>query len=280
MNRPLRAALLTASLAAGGLGALLLLAPPARIFEAVMWQPDCASLRRLTRYDVLGADTLVLQWSRVDDERFERPGCRIDWAALPERTATPAVILGLHGSVQDPVPQRYPELAERSLEAAREVPLRPRAYYAPLELYPGVPEDRARAYLAALPRPLWVSVYAGPGGYGPNLEAFVQRVVPSDVGVMLQDGVGVGHATPAEAARTARALERLRGRARVMLIVEAFRPFGQRFRSALPWELSGQLRAYRGLRTVAFDGGHYLSWTWVRALLAYRWAASLWPEGA
>ena len=273
---------LTALLGLGALLALaallLALAPPAPLFQAVMWQPDCASARRLSDYRSLGAQVLFVQYLTLDATDFTAAQpCPIDWAALRGKTGAARLIVGLSGLAR-PAPQDFPRAAERSRLLLRRssLGLDSDGFYAPLELYPDVPAKAARAYLAALPRPLWVSVYASPGGYDDRLVEYVRRAVPPEVGVMVQDGVGAGHATPPQAARVARALMRERGAARVSLIVECFRATaGGRFRMAAPWEIERQLAAYQGIRRVAFDGGHYLPFLAGRALLAYHWLISL-----
>lgn len=266
---------LTALLGLAALFALLLaLAPPAPLFQAVMWQPDCASARRLSDYRGLGARVLFVQYLTLDATDFTAAQpCPIDLAALRRKTGASRLIVGLAG-LGRPTLGDFPRAAERSRQLLRRssLGLDNDGFYAPLELHPGVPAAVARTYLAALPRPLWVSVYAGSGGYDMRLVEYVRGAVPQNVGVIVQDGVGAGHATPAQAARVARALMAARGAARVSLIVECFRATGSgRFRMATPWEIERQLAAYGGIRRIAFDGGHYLPFLAVRALLAYHW---------
>lgn len=165
-------------------------APAAPIFEGVFWQPDCTSRSRLTDYRKLGASRLILQWTAVEDQHFDGTGaapCLIDWSDIQAASGHLDLVVGLQGSFH-PAPSQFPDLAQSSAALARYFPLPAAAYYAPVELYPGWPPGEVRAYLNALPRPLWVSVYAGLGKYTPDLTTWLSLAVPQDVRILLQDG--------------------------------------------------------------------------------------------
>lgn len=140
-------------------------------------------------------------------------------------------------------------------------PLNVVGWYFPVEIDPTWAEAHTLApLLAALPRPLWISVYDS-ANVGP--EALSQSLVkwlPPDVGVFFQDGVGV-HAREAHVARHyADVLSARLGRGRVRIIAEAFRPQpGGGLRAATIEELAPQLASYAGYRIYLFDGPHYVS---------------------
>lgn len=247
-------------------------ASPTSTFQGVFWQPDCHSGPRLTDYRPLGAEFVVLQWTAVEGETFSGQGasaCRLDWLEVQRQTGGLPLLLGLQGAYH---PQRadLPELARQSNLLARqllELPFDPPplGYYAPLEVNPMWPADAVRSYLNALPRPLWVSAYLGPGQASADLLPWLERALPQDVHLMFQDGVGAHGANPFQVAALLRELRAAR-QGGVSVIMEVFRPMplGGRYRSALPWELEAQFRAYGDFQRVAFDGGHYLSRAWVQ----------------
>jgi len=279
VNGPGVAALITAALVTGlaALAAGVAARPaPDATFETVIWQPDCLSAGQVRNYRPLGARTLLLQWTAVEDQRFLGRGadlCALDWRAAQRRSGDLRLVVGLQGAYHPRV-QDLPALARASRALAAGWP--GGTFYAPVELRPDWPAAPVRAYLQALPRPLWVSVYAARGGYTPALVAWVARAVPADVRVLVQDGVGVGHASPEDAAAVVRALRAQRGADGAAVIVEVFRPrAGGGWRAAWPWELAGQLRAYRDLPRVAFDGPHYMTGAWIRSLVWLRRAGLL-----
>lgn len=139
------------------------------------------------------------------------------------------------------------------------IPFRAYAYYATVEDDPAWADQAGfRAYLRALPRPLWVSVYTPAGEPPAAFARWLTDNIPPDVTVLVQDGVGVGHNTLSQARALDEAAVGALGPGRVALVVEAFRASRGGFRPALPWELWAQFRAYRGLRLYVFDGPHYL----------------------
>ena len=253
---------------------------PAPAFQGVFWQPDCQTAANVTDYRPLGAQLLILQWTSVEQENFSgeaSSGCQVSWPEIQARAGHLPVLLGLHGAYA-PTPEQLPQLAEQArqqlgqLQALKfSAPVA--GYYAPIEIHPDWPAAQVRQYLDALPRPLWVSAYAGPGRYDAAFVQWLTQALPPDVHVLVQDGVGVGHATPEQAAAVVRQLQQQRPPDSVGIIMEVFRdmPNSDQNRSALPWELDAQFRAYRNLPRYAFDGGHYMRPAWIKAFLAYQW---------
>jgi hypothetical protein len=172
------------------------------------------------------------------------------------------VILGLAGRFDEKAARAdIANLAATSAALARlPTPLNVVGWYFPVEIDPTWSEAPMLApMLAALPRPLWISVYDS-ANVGP--EALAQGLLkwlPADIGVFFQDGVGV-HARDAPTARRYADVLALRlGKDRVRIIAEAFRPqVGGGMRSATIEELGPQLASYGGYRIYLFDGPHYL----------------------
>jgi hypothetical protein len=247
--------------------------------EGIVWQPDVRTARPRGAWQQIGAHVLVVQWSVLngrawyDSRAFPPIEPLPDWTAIARSPWAARIVFGLAAAT----PEREERAALRDLtDASRRIaaehPVHSAAYYASVEDDPTwTDQDAFRAYLDALPRPLWVSVYT-PAGEAPDTFArWLADTMPPDVTVLVQDGVGVGHNTPAEARALAEAAIHALGRDRVALIVEAFRPDGRGFRAALPWELWPQFQAYRGLRLYVFDGPHYL--TGWRLWSLWAWAA-------
>jgi hypothetical protein len=149
-------------------------------------------------------------------------------------------------------------------------PLKVVGWYFPVEIDPTWGDAALLApMLAALPRPLWISVYDS-ANVGPDLLAQgLMTWLPPDVGVFFQDGVGV-HAREARIARNyADVLAAHLGKDRVRIIAEAFRPqLGGGLRSATIGELGPQLATYAGYRIYLFDGPHFVSESLVAQIAA------------
>lgn len=235
--------------------------------KGIAWQVDYATAAIHGDWDRLGADTLLVQWSEVDDISFVDKGNRakpaIDWFDVAHQPWAKNVILGLAGRYSEPQARaNVLELARRSKAITREkLPINITGYYFPVEVDPSwqnAPELMPQA-LAQLPRPLWVSAYEG---YNIGAEAFADWVaswLPPDVGIFFQDGVGVEVRSPAVARDYADALSKRLGQQRVKVIVEAFRPIDPTgFRPATASELLPQIEAMRGYDIFIFDGPHYL----------------------
>lgn len=268
--------LVTAALLTTACESLPLTCPP--LVGGVVWQTSHATAELRGDWHKLGARRLLVQWLEVDGTRFTgdagAPGTTPgpDWARIGAEPWASEVWLGLAGAHQEAAARAdVARLAARSAELARvSLPVRVGGWYFPVEVDPTwVPAADLRTALHALPRPLWISAYdsanLGPGA----LADWVERWLPTDVGILFQDGVGVHARSPEVAVDYARTLAERLGRARVQLIAEAFRPApGGRFRSATAAELLPQLRAYAGWPVWVFDGPHYLDDTLVTQLLA------------
>lgn len=243
----------------------------------IVWQPDNATIGITGAWEQLGVRQLLVQWTAVDGQAFVTgaglPEVPVlpDWSRIAKEPWAQDVIVGLAGSFSETRSRdNIEELATLSERLAKvKTPLNVSGWYFPAEVDPSW--SRAKelpALLARLPRPLWISVYDG-GNIGPEATAnWLKSWLPDDIGVFFQDGVGV-YARTAPVARTyADALRNKLGKARVKIIVEAFRPqVGGGFRSATAAELKPQLAAYPGYPLYLFDGPHYVTPELIQGLL-------------
>ncbi|MHB8732663.1 MAG: alpha-amylase family protein [bacterium] len=267
MRRGLPVVLAALAVILGALVALLHAWSPVSLIEGVFWQPDLRTVRPRGAWEQIGAHVLVVQWSALDDRAwyesrsFAPMDPLPDWAAIHAAPWAAHIVLGLAARSSEPEARAaLPDLADASRRIVDEHPVPAYAYYATVEDDPTWTDQAAfRAYLAALPRPLWVSVYTPAGETPAAFARWLTENMPADVTVLVQDGVGVGRNTPAQARALEEAAAQALGPARVALVVEAFRATGRGFRPARPWELWSQFEAYRGLRLYLFDGPHYLN---------------------
>ncbi len=286
MNR--RTLLLTG--AAAGLGALAIdyalreeeaPPPPPRphLINGVVWQLHASVLDPHGYWDRLGANSLLLQWTVADGVSFV-PGLLglptiedpPEWGRITQEAWAREIIMGLASRYQEPEARKdVAELAKLSAKIARApgLPFKPTAFYFPVEIDPTWQDAAMIAPLLDLiPRPLWVSVYENSNIGGAPLANWLASFLPHDVGVFLQDGVGLHVRTPQSAVAYGHALQEKLGKHRVRMIAEAFRPDGSGgLRAATAAEFKPQLDAYQGFETFVFEGPHYLSRRLVNQLL-------------
>ncbi len=236
----------------------------------IVWQPDNQTVRPQGNWDLLGAKTLLVQWSVVDDQSFiggcARPLPELpDWTRIAAQGWASEIILGLAGNFNEQQARNnLPHLlAQSRCIAALPLPFDVSGWYFPVEIDPTWDDAPAlAAVLAQLPRPLWVSVYDN-SNIGPRaLGDWLSRWLPDDVGIFFQDGVGVHARSPEVAALYFASLRQRFGTARVRLIAEAFRPTDKKsFRAATADELWPQLQVYKEhkYQIYLFDGPHYVT---------------------
>ncbi|WP_324425177.1 hypothetical protein [Ottowia sp.] len=256
-------------------------APAARRLTGMVWQPSRQTLQPRGNWAQLGIRRLLVQWTAVDNLSFLphaglalQPPPLPDWDRIAGEPWAQEVIVGLAGLHAEPLARAaLPALVAQSRAlcvAAAPWPLRIGGWYFPVEIDPGwQPPADLPELLNALPRPLWVSVYDS-ANLGPHaLLAWIERWLPTDVGVLFQDGVGVHAREPALARQYLIQLGARLGRTRVQVIAEAFRPApGGGFRSATAQEFLPQLDAYQDWPILAFDGPHYLNEALIQDLVA------------
>lgn len=237
------------------------------IIEGVFWQPDRATVNPYGSWDVIGANTFVIQYAVTDgkawykSKHFQSWSTGNDWRRIRNEPWSQNFILGLAGSYDEPKGRNsLNELLQQSLMLIEETKgLRPSAYYFPVEVDPTWTNlDEYVRVINQLPRPLWISVYSADKS-SRDLSAWLNQWLPHDVNVFFQDGVGVGVRSPQQALRMYKQLKHSLGDDRVALISEAFRPrrIFSGFRSATFSELAEQMDTYQGERIYIFDGPHY-----------------------
>lgn len=240
---------------------------PAELIEGIIWQPTNDYPVPQGNWHLIGADTLLVQWSLNDSlswvptEEFEIQPAPPDWTALRREPWAERLILGLSSRMQLEDSRRdWALLASEGerLQASLDGRFGVDGWYAPIEFSPDwINNDAYLAYLASLPRPRYVSAY---GGYDMEAGAFADWVegwLPDDATLLYQDGVGVGRQTPEQARARADVLIDRLGEDRVVMVLEAFQPDGQAgVGPASLTQLVHQLRAYRGLRLYVFAARH------------------------
>lgn len=244
--------------------------------SGVVWQIDAQTLAPQGRWDLLGARTLLVQWTAVDHLSYVPggpwpPAPRVpDWERIARQPWAKDVILGLAGRYDEAAARAtVADLVAASAQLARlPTPLHVVGWYFPVEIDSSWQDaTQLGPLLAHLPRPLWVSVYDSANVGADILAQWLDGWLPADVGIFFQDGVGVHARTAAVARAHADVLVQRLGRARVRVIAEAFRPQASGgFRAATAGELQVQLSAYAGLPVYLFDGPHYVSDALVDAL--------------
>lgn len=238
-------------------------APSVHLADGVFWQPNREYLQPEGIWNQIGVHTLVIQWM-VTDGRTWFPSRKLpqwkpqpNWTRISDAPWAEKTIVGLAGDFQLPRARMDAlQLASLSSNIVTDIPIKnPLAWYAPVEISPGWRDiPSIRAYLAGLPRPLWVTIYGGNEMTPDELVSWVRSWLPPGVGVLYQDGVGVGRETPNQALRRTQALANAFGKSRVGVILEAFKETPQgHFIPASVWRVAKQLRTYRGFEIYIFS---------------------------
>jgi len=253
---------------------------PPRV-EGIFWQPDLNSTPPKGNWDLLGVSTLVPQWSVVQskswlkhDVNFPKWEKNINLEQLHQQPWAKDIILGLAGEYDEKLARSTAlKLAEHSqtiIEHTKFIPLK--GYYFPVEADPSwLGVDYLSKAIRSLPKPLWVSIYSAEPE-PEHLDVWLKSWLPEQTGVFFQDGVGVGTRSPEQAKALLEKLQHEFGQKQIIIVLEAFRPRknGQ-FRSAYPWEIIEQLKAYEGQKVYIFDGPHYMNrWTVYVVALWYK----------
>lgn len=246
----------------------------------IIWQTLLDNVATRRRWDTLGVRRTLLQWVAVDGYSF------IDNPWLP----TYNVKLNLNEFVSNPwaqelivgLPGFFNEYTARTNLAqladwgqkfgTLNYPPNVTGFYFPVEIDPTwttAKEDMAAVW-PMLPRPLYVSAYYGQGIDGEVAAQWLADLLPPDVILMFQDGVGAFNFSLELARTRIKQLETHLGAHRVHVIAEAFiyntmwdgTP-GQYYIPLEPDEYKRRINSYadihRARRLWVFDGPNYLS---------------------
>ena len=248
-----------------------------------MWQLHEQMAEAKGTWHRLGARELILQWAAVDGIAYV-PGLKLrqsarmpDWQRIAREPWAESVIVGLSGRMDEQTSRRsLPAMLEESLAVSRlKFPFKVSGWYFPAEVDP-IWKDAPKVLppvLNKLPRPLWISVYDGEGIGAQKFAAWIGSWLPRDVNILFQDGVGAHGRSVPVARQYVDALAAELGKARVAVMVEAFRPEKGKFRAATAAELKPQLVAFTGYRLYLFDGPHYVPERVIDELVADRTTA-------
>ncbi|MCH7315396.1 hypothetical protein [Acinetobacter sp. ANC 3882] len=237
--------------------------------EGMFWQPDLATTPPSGNWNLLGVSTFVPQWSVVQSKSWfdheiglQKWDKNINLKQLQQKPWAQHILLGLAGEYDEKLARsNVLQLAENSkkiIDNTKIIPLK--GYYFPVEADPTwiCVDDLAKA-IRTLPKPLWISIYSGEQA-PEHLDTWLKSWLPSHTGVFFQDGVGVGTRSPKQARIVLEDLQKEFGKDNIIIVLEAFRPVkGGKFRSAYPWEVIEQLKAYEGQKVYIFDGPHYMN---------------------
>lgn len=237
--------------------------------EGMFWQPDLKTTPPTGNWDLLGVSTFVPQWSVVQtkswfdhDIGFTKWEKNINLKQLNQNPWAENIILGLAGEYNEKQARsKVVQLAANSqqiIDKTQIIPLK--GYYFPVEADPtwlGV--GILGQALSTLPKPLWVSIYSAEA-MPEHLDVWLKSWLPEQTHVFFQDGVGVGARSPQQARIILDGLQQEFGQEKVIIVLEAFRATKNgKFRSAYPWEIIEQLKAYEGQKVYIFDGPHYMN---------------------
>lgn len=249
-------------------GAWLRCSSPVVLAQGIFWQPDSQHLHPHGVWNEIGVSSLVVQYGSVDQRAWFSNAYQAtyddipDWKRIGGEPWARRVVMGMAGSFSEDVSRAHVlDLGRMSSLLAQRTPLPASAYYFPVEADPswtGV--GSLGVALESLPRPLWVSIYSRP--INPQtLAAWVQTWLPPDVGVMLQDGVGVGDRNPEQAQALFTALQGKLGSRRVIMVAETFHQDKQGDLQAASFsQLVTQLKTYRGDCIYLYDASHLSPW--------------------
>jgi hypothetical protein len=262
------------------LALMLLPTAAAAQITGFMWQLHEKAAEAKGTWHRLGARELILQWAAVDGIAYV-PGLKLresarmpDWQRIAREPWAERVIVGLSGRMDEQTARRsLTAMLEESLAVSRlTFPFKVSGWYFPAEVDP-VWKDAPKVLppvLNKLPRPLWISVYDGQNIGAQKFAAWLASWLPADVNVLFQDGIGAHGRSVPLARQYADALAGELGKARLAVMVEAFRLENGKFRPATAAELKPQLAAFAGYRLYLFDGPHYVSERLVEELVADR----------
>lgn len=258
---------------------VLMLLPPPPLIRGVFWQFSVGASQPKGHWNLIGCNTLVVQWSAADG-RVWYPSCDLrswapapNWRRISSEPWARRIIVGLAGDYSETQARGEVDyLLRLSQLLAYRLPVPPAGYYFPVEADPTWQGVGQLAAAATLPRPLWISIYSNNGSLdGRALAEWLKSWLPEDTNIFFQDGVGLGIRSPARARGIVKQLQAAFGAQRIAVVAELFRlDANHSSRPASLLEVADQLDRYAGLQVYAFPGPRPLG-AWSALLLNIRW---------
>lgn len=251
--------------------------PPA---GGILWQMLLNNVATRRSWETLGVHKTLLQWIAVDGYSFvPNPwlptyNIQLDMDDMATYPWAQEIIVGLPGFFNEYTSRTsLPLMADWAEKfATLDYPSNVKGFYFPVEIDPTwtTAIDDMRDIWPRLPRPLYISAYYGNGIDGEAAAQWLAELIPDDVILMFQDGVGAfGFEIELARERVAQ-LEHHLGKERVHVICEAFKynpnwdgtPGGY-YVKLTPEEYVAQVSQYSKVnqegRLWVFDGPNYLT---------------------
>ena len=247
--------------------------------NGILWQMLLNNVPLRRPWDTLGAGKTLIQWIAVDDYSFvPNPwlptyNVTLDMTDFASYPFANEIILGTPGYFSEVTSRNnIPKMADLAAKfATLEWPTNVKGFYFPVEIDPTW--TNAKAVLGPvwdiLPRPLYVSAYYGQGIDGEEAAKWLADLLPNDVHLMFQDGVGAFEFTLELAKERLHLLDKYLGKERVHLICEVFKVNpdwegvdGTYFIPLDPEEYTRRVSFYQDIyeegRLWVFDGPNYI----------------------
>lgn len=247
--------------------------------NGILWQllTNNTGLRR--PWETLGASKTLLQWIAVDDIAFvDNPWLptynqKLDIQDLANQPYADEIILGTAGYFSEVVSRAsIPKMADLAAKfATLPWPKEVTGFYFPVEIDPTwtTAKQDLGPYWSQLPRPLYVSAYYGAGIDGEVAAQWLADLLPPDVNLMFQDGVGAFGFPLSLAKERLAQLQNHLGKERVHVIAEVFKPNpdwdgtpGEYFIPVTEPEYKERVAAYQDFQREnklwVFDGPNYI----------------------
>ncbi|WP_068084474.1 hypothetical protein [Polycladidibacter stylochi] len=268
---------------------LIYLTPKYNLFAGVIWQPDFQTMEGLTHgqlpygpWAAAGSKTIMVQFGKVrsvvarGNQGAEivwpgKLGANTSWQTLAAQAGQCNIIVGLSGIYQEAeARENFDHLVQSSLDYIEKNAYlgQPFAWYFPVEIDPSWKDmPNLKKSLSALPRPLWISAYAGikKAQHPRRIARWLLNNLPKDVGVLWQDGVGAHSRTLKNSVKLISALHEKLGTKRLIIITESFRTnHDKTTRPATGAELFDQIATYQKhfpqLQRYVFEGPKFFGW--------------------
>lgn len=251
--------------------------PPA---GGMLWQMLLNNVAVRRSWDTFGVHKTLLQWIAVDGYSFiDNPwlptyNIKLDMDDLATYPWAREVIVGLPGFFNEYTSRTsLPLMADWAEKfATLQYPANVKGFYFPVEIDPTwtTAIEDMRDIWPRLPRPLYISAYYGNNIDGEVAARWLAELLPPDVILMFQDGVGAFGFELALARERVLQLERHLGKERVHVICEVFKinpkwdgSDGTYFLKLSPNEYVARVSQYTKAnsegRLWLFDGPNYIS---------------------